>query len=206
MTNTEIRDKTTASNHVVLAIAPDIIDEAEKSLTDLSVYTNLVILYFDQLVIGLASTAAYNQLIDDELLEHYMDAYQQLLGEWEQMDPSDDFNKWAELYPIILRAWNHARYCLHEHPNIERYPKVFQDYCARGGVGKIPYQQAQQRVSGDKGAEEKLGHMHAYRKAVLAIYEALKPLDIEQKPRIMAIYKKFLDQFAYELAFAAPNY
>lgn len=81
----------------------------------------------------------------------YRRAFDQLWGAWYDLDPSPTFeidqshwhdDPWQELCPSILWSWDYARRCMREEADISLHSAIFQNYCARGGVGVMNHQDA----------------------------------------------------------------
>lgn len=199
----------------LIATDQDLLSKAEAMLADNKTYVHIIMRKIDGLTRSLTTEAVYRlNVMDVSVSNNYWQAYNNIIAAWDDLDIDDP--EWAKQFPYLFRAWNHARYCVREQTDIGLYPDVFQDYCSRGCIGKIGYQEAhnllQQRMalSMPNGTADdsiaNLKKLRDYRVAIRRLVEEIGKLNIEQKPRIIAVYKKLLDQFAYELMFAAPDY
>ena len=155
-------------------------------------------------------------LPDDEPCVDYWIAYDNILGNWFELDGCFATERWIANFPHLLRCWSSARFCVRSNNPLYYYPEVLQEYCIHGGVGKISYHTARellQEVVPSTATEKEiqasydsLEKLYDYREALIGLHQEFSEEVFYRKNRYLRLIKRFLDQFSYEIIFAGPMF
>ena len=140
----------------------------------------------------------------------FMAAYEDVMGELDQLNFWDDPESWAESYPVLLRRLKFAP------QSLEKYSAMFQDYCRAGGKGQLTYEQALEgfaalmqtsvaQLPDDDDTVIALRQLEALRRTASELFASL-PTTAEQYASAKASFERFMDVLAFEGILAFPHY
>ena len=146
----------------------------------------------------------------------FMAAYEDVMGELDQLNFWDDPESWAESYPVLLRRLKFALQSLARPQSLEKYSAMFQDYCRAGGKGQLTYEQALEgfaalmqtsvaQLPDDDDTVIALRQLEALRRTASELFASL-PTTAEQYASAKASFERFMDVLAFEGILAFPHY
>ena len=146
----------------------------------------------------------------------FMAAYEDVMGELDQLNFWDDPESWAESYPVLLRRLKFALQSLARPQSLEKYSAMFQDYCRAGGKGHLTYEQALEgfaalmqtdvaQLPDDDDTVIALRQLEALRRTASELFATL-PTTSEQYASAKASFERLMEVLAFEGILAFPHY
>lgn len=146
----------------------------------------------------------------------FMAAYEDIMGELDQLNFWDDPESWAESYPVLLRRLKFALQSLARPQSLEKYSTMFQDYCRAGGKGQLSYEQALEgfaalmqtdvaQLPDDDDTVIALRQLDALRRTAEELFATL-PTTSEQYASAKVSFERLMDVLAFEGILAFPHY